>query len=213
VIQKDSTIGPIAIAGISFFLKNAVMFDMSNRTIGYTPFFVAVDNFNGLSVSQAMGPLGVAGVISGSNGVAIQTGASAYLTAANTCTGVTTVAKDGWLGVGGPGSIANSSSVNVNVNGFLDLFHSNGGQAIRSLSGGGNVILGPTTLELTAASGTFSGSINNVYPAGTDPKTTPSLFRSLHRSEMAASSSPAGRRRFPATIITLVRPGLAKPAG
>jgi hypothetical protein len=51
----------------------------------------------------------------------------------------------------------------------LDLFHSNGGQAIRSLSGGGNVILGPATLELTAASGAFSGNIANVYPAGIDP--------------------------------------------
>ncbi len=154
-----------AIGGISFYLKNAVMYDLAHTAIGYTPFYVTVDNFDGLTVSQAMGPVGVAGVIFGQNGVTIQSTSSAYLTAPNTYTGETTVAQGGWLGIGGPGSIAHSS--NVNVDGYLDLFHSSGGQAIRSLSGNGDVILGPTTLELTAASGTFSGRIRNVYPERT----------------------------------------------
>ena len=141
------------------------MYDLQNQAIGYTPFYVTVAPFtNGLTVSQDMGPLGVAGVISGQNGVAINPNGIAYLTAANTYTGATTVAQSAWLGVGGPGSIAASS--NVAVDGTLDLFHSSNAQSIRSLSGGGAVVLGPTTLVLTAASGTFSGGIYNTYAAG-----------------------------------------------
>jgi hypothetical protein len=82
-----------AIGGISFYLKNAVMYDLQNAAIGYSPFFVPVDNFNGLTVSKGMGPLGVAGVISGSTGVTLQRVSSAYLTAANTYTGETTGAE------------------------------------------------------------------------------------------------------------------------
>ena len=154
-----------AIAGLSFYTTNAVMYDLQNAAIGYTPFYVTVAPFtNGLAVSQDMGPLGVAGVISGQNGVAISPNAIAYLTAANTYTGATTVAQSAWLGVGGPGSIAASS--NVAVDGTLDVFHSSNPQSIRSLSGGGAVVLGSTTLVLTAASGTFSGGIYNTYAAG-----------------------------------------------
>ncbi len=154
-----------AIAGLSFYTTNAVMYDLQNMAIGYTPFYVTVAPFtNGLAVSQDMGPLGVAGVISGQNGVAISPNAIAYLTAANTYTGATTVAQSAWLGVGGPGSIAASS--NVAVDGTLDVFHSSNPQSIRSLSGGGVVVLGSTTLVLTAASGTFSGGIYNTYAAG-----------------------------------------------
>ena len=108
-----------AIAGLSFYTTNAVMYDLQNAAIGYTPFYVTVAPFtNGLAVSQDMGPLGVAGVISGQNGVAINPNGIAYLTAANTYTGATTVAQSAWLGVGGPGSIAASS--NVAVDGTLD---------------------------------------------------------------------------------------------
>ena len=61
------------------------MYDLQNQTIGYTPFYVTIASFsNGLTVSQEMGPLGVAGVISGANGVTINQNGAAYLTAANT---------------------------------------------------------------------------------------------------------------------------------
>ena len=58
-----------AIAGLSFYMSNAVMYDLQIQTIGYTPFYVTIASFsNGLTVSQEMGPLGVRGVISGANG-------------------------------------------------------------------------------------------------------------------------------------------------
>jgi subtilase-type serine protease len=50
--------------------------------------------------------------------------------------------------------------------GTLDRSHSSNARSIRTLSGGGAVVLGPTTLVLTAASGTFSGGIYNTYAAG-----------------------------------------------
>jgi subtilase-type serine protease len=156
-----------AIGGISFFTATAVMYDLQNQAIGYTPFYVTVSPFaDGLTVSPDMGPLGVAGVISGQNGVTIKPNGIAYLTAANTYMGPTTVANASWLGVGGPGSISLSS--NVDVDGTLDLFHSTNanGELIRSLSGSGVVVLGPTTLTLTAASGNFSGNIDNLYASG-----------------------------------------------
>jgi subtilase-type serine protease len=164
-VQVKNDAGKEAIAGLSFYTTNAVMYDLQNTAIGYTPFYVTAASFtNGLAVSQDMGPFGVAGVISGANGVTINPNGIAYMTAANTYTGATTVAQAGWLGVGGPGSIAASS--NVGVDGTLDLFHSSNAQSIRPLSGGGAVVLGPTTLVLTAASGTFSGGIYNTYAAG-----------------------------------------------
>ncbi len=152
---------PTAIAGLGFYLQNAVMYDLQNQTIGYTPFYISVDSFAGLDVSAQMGPVGIAGVIYGGNGVTVEANAAAYLTAANTYTGVTEVARTGWLGVGGPGGIAASS--NVNVDGWLDIYHSSNAQQIRSLSGSGIVILGPNTLVLTNASGNFSGQIANFY--------------------------------------------------
>jgi subtilase-type serine protease len=122
-VQVKNDAANEAIAGLSFYTTNAVMYDLQNTAIGYTPFYVTVASFtNGLTVSRDMGPLGVAGVISGQNGVAINPNGIAYLTAANTYTGATMVAQAGWLGVGGPGSIAASS--NVAVDGTLDLFHS-----------------------------------------------------------------------------------------
>ena len=169
VRQSAAGAAGTAIAGLSFYTSNAVMYDLQNQAIGYTPFYVTVTPFsNGLTVSRDMGPLGVAGVISGRNGVTVNSNGIAYLTAANTYPGATTVAQSAWLGVGGPGSIAASS--NLAVDGTLDVFHSSNAQSIRSLSGSGTVILGPTTLVLTAAapaaSGTFSGGIYNTYAAG-----------------------------------------------
>ncbi|MCX2561368.1 autotransporter domain-containing protein [Acetobacter farinalis] len=155
-----------ALYGISFFLHNAVMYDLQRAITGYTPFFVTDTNFtNGLTVTQDMGPLGLAGVISGTNGLTISSGSVAYVTGTNTYTGATTISQNGWLGLGGPGSIAQSSV--VRVNGTLDITRSDGGQSLRSLSGNGQVVLGDNTLVLSGASGTFAGSLRNDYAAGT----------------------------------------------
>ena len=53
--------------------------------------------------------------------------------------------------------------------GTLDLFHASNAQLIRSLSGGGGVVLGPTTLCSRRRSDR-SGSIYNVYAPGDAPK-------------------------------------------
>lgn len=151
--------------GVSFFLQNAVMYDLENAVTGYTPFYVSDYNFtNGLDVSSDMGALGLAGVISGNNGVNIRNGGIAYLTNNNSYTGATTIAEKGWLGIGGPGSISQSSV--VNVNGSFDIAHSDAGQTIRSLSGNGQVVLGDNTLLLSQAQDNFSGSIRDDYAEG-----------------------------------------------
>ncbi|MCP9308625.1 autotransporter outer membrane beta-barrel domain-containing protein [Zymomonas mobilis] len=151
--------------GVSFFLQNAVMYDLENAVTGYTPFYVSDYNFtNGLDVSSDMGALGLAGVISGSKDVNIHEGGIAYLTNNNSYTGATNIAEKGWLGIGGTGSI--SQSAVVNVAGSFDIAHSETGQNIRSLSGSGQVVLGDNTLLLSQAQDTFSGSIRDDYAEG-----------------------------------------------
>lgn len=163
---------PSAINGISFYFHNAVMYDLQNAATGYTPFYVTSDNFkNGLDVTSGMGPLGVAGIISGNAAVTVEHNAIAYLTGANTYTGATNIAANGWLGVGGYGSIASSSV--VRNNGTLDLINSWQGQSAQSLSGNGTVLLGKNTLVLTNANDTFSGAIQNFYTPGSVTQSEP----------------------------------------
>ena len=63
--------GNANILGISFYLQNSVMHDLSDNVIGYTPFFVtdrqslATTAGGPLIVSGASVPLGLAGVVSG----------------------------------------------------------------------------------------------------------------------------------------------------
>ncbi|GFE93478.1 autotransporter outer membrane beta-barrel domain-containing protein [Acetobacter persici] len=165
-----------ALYGLSFFQHNAVMYDLERAVTGYTPFYVTASNFtNGLTITQDMGPVGLAGVVSGTNGLTLETGSVAYLTGTNTYTGATTISQKSWMGVGGPGSIAQSSV--VRVDGTLDITRSDGGQSIRSLAGSGQVVLGDNTLVLSQASGTFSGSLGNYYATGTTlPDAVPALL-------------------------------------
>ena len=100
------------------------------------------------------------GNISGSGGLTISGGAL-YFDGMNSYTGPTTIASGATLGMSFfPQSIAASS--NVVVNGTFDL---NGiGAVIKSLSGSGAVI-GGSSLTITNASGTFSGTIGSDVPA------------------------------------------------
>ena len=158
------TIGPYgdfpngAIYGIGFFFRNAVMYDLANQSTGYTPFYVTDAAIQtGFTVTPAMGPLGLAGTISGSGPFVVATGGIANLSGSNTYTGATQVASGGWLGLAGPGSIAASSG--VYVDGVLDISRAAQATAITSLSGGGLVQLGNNVLMLTQANGTFSGQL------------------------------------------------------
>ena len=151
--------------GIGFFLQNSVLFNLSGQAVGYTPNFVTDTNIVTTStaplvVGSNSVPLGLAGIISGTGGVSITSGGSATLSGANTYTGATSI-SGGFLALAGPGTIAASSGVNVTSGGRFDVSATTAGAAIRSLSGDatGHVALGSQTLALTAANGTFAGTI------------------------------------------------------
>lgn len=147
-----------AIYGISFFMHNAVMYDLANKSTAYTPFFVtAAPITTGFAVTADMGPLGLAGTISGAGPLQIAAGGIADLSGTNTYTGATVVAQGGWLALAGPGSIAASSD--VHVDGIFDISRTWQNTTVQSLSGSGNVLLGDATLDLTNASGTFAGQL------------------------------------------------------
>jgi outer membrane autotransporter protein len=158
------TVGPYggfpngAIYGIGFFFRNAVMYDLQNQATGYTPFYVTDAAITtGFTVTPAMGPLGLAGVISGTGPFTVAAGGIANLSGANTYTGATVVAPTGWLGLAGPGSVAQSSD--VHIDGVLDISRASQATAITSLSGAGLVQLGGNVLMLTHAAGTFAGQL------------------------------------------------------
>ena len=82
--------GNANILGISFYLQNSVMYDLSDNVIGYTPFFVTDANLattagGPLIVSSASMPLGLAGVVSGpGRGSRSCSGGAVQLSATNT---------------------------------------------------------------------------------------------------------------------------------
>jgi autotransporter-associated beta strand protein len=155
--------GDINIIGISFFLQNSVLFDLSDNAIGYTPFFVSDANLattaNGpLVVDGTNIPIGLAGVISGPGGVTVNNGGALQLSATNTYTGPTTINAGGQLLIAGPGSIAASSG--VTNNGLLDISRAWQPVGIQALSGAGQVNLGGQNLTIANGNGgVFSGSI------------------------------------------------------
>ncbi|AND70841.1 hypothetical protein ATSB10_33870 [Dyella thiooxydans] len=166
------TLGPYggfpssAIYGISFFMHNAVMYDLANQSTGYTPFYVTDAPITAaFTATAAMGPLGLAGTISGSGAFTVAGGGVANLSGSNTYTGATLVERGGWLGLAGPGSIAQSSG--AQVDGALDISRTAQATELASLSGGGEVLLGSNVLMLTGASGNFTGRLADGGLSGT----------------------------------------------
>lgn len=157
-----TTRGVRGIVGIGFFLQNSVLYDLSDNVVGYTPFFVtdaalATTAGGPLVIGAGNVPLGLAGVVSGAGGLELESGGVAQLSATNTYTGPTSIAAGARLNIAGPGSIAASSGV-ANA-GLFDISRAWGAVAVQTLTGNGQVYLGPQALVVTNGSGTFSGTI------------------------------------------------------
>lgn len=149
-----------SIAGISFFQQNSVLFDLDHHLTGYTSNFVTdIPITAPWTVGPSLGPIGMAGVVSGAGPLAVLANGSLTLSAVNTYTGATSVAAGGVLALAGPGSIAASSG--VAVDGTLDISRTSAGAAITTLSGNGTVALGGQSLTITAGSGVFGGSLTD----------------------------------------------------
>jgi autotransporter-associated beta strand protein len=96
------------------------------------------------------------GAISGAGGLAIASGTET-LSGTNTYSGDTGIGHGATLALAGAGSIASSRVVD---NGTLDISAARGGAAIKSLTGGGDVLLGANTLTLSAAGDSFGGRMS-----------------------------------------------------
>ncbi|WP_353023504.1 lysozyme inhibitor LprI family protein [Mesorhizobium sp. M1403] len=187
--QSDEEGRDGVIVGIPFFQSNSVMYDLENRTTAYSPYFVSAANFTtdaaaedqvqlnrATSDAGSNGWLGLAGIISGAGDFTIEKDADVRMTGANTYTGTTHIAADGYLTLAGPGSIEHSSR--VMVGGVLNIdqkgnhlkswgvAHSLNDTVIRNLGGKGNVYLGAGRLILTEADGQFDGTIADFDDAG-----------------------------------------------
>ncbi|KAF0104631.1 MAG: YapH protein [Rhodospirillaceae bacterium] len=171
VAQFDArTPGTTNTIGLPFFLQNSVLFDLDNKAVGYTPFFVtdaplATTAGGPLIVTGDNVPLGLAGVISGLGGLQINGGGAVQVSATNTYGGLTSI-FGGQLLISGPGSIASSSG--VQNEGLFDISRAWGAVMIQSLSGTSNgvVSLGGNNLVIANANGTFSGTLGDggYYP-------------------------------------------------
>jgi autotransporter-associated beta strand protein len=152
--------------GVSFYLDNSVLYDLSGRAVAYTSNFVTDQNLttkaaHPLVIDAASPPLGLAGVIAGDGGVTVASGGAATLSNANTYSGATSI-DGGVLALVGPGTISNSSGVGIRNSGVLDISGSGASAVVlQSLSGDATAqaVLGDRTLAVLNGSGTFSGVI------------------------------------------------------
>ncbi|MBC9977900.1 autotransporter family protein [Bradyrhizobium campsiandrae] len=155
--------------GVSFYLENSVLYDLSGRAVAYTSNFVTDQNLTTMTahplvIDAASPPLGLAGVIAGDGGVTIGRGGAATLSNANTYHGATSI-DGGSLALVGPGTIANSSGVGIVNYGVLDISGAGApAVALQSLSGDATaqVVLGDRMLAVLNGSGSFSGVISGV---------------------------------------------------
>ncbi len=180
--QSDEDEGDGIVVGLPFFQSNALLYDLENRTTGYTPYFVTAIDFSTTKGDNRLphlgkvtaeqgseGWLGLAGNLSGSGDFIVEKDAMVRMTGANSYSGMTKIADGGFIHLAGPGSIANSSR--IVVEGALDISqkgnrHKLWGVAdtdndakIRDLSGKGEVHIGTRRLIVTAANGRFDGDI------------------------------------------------------
>lgn len=96
------------------------------------------------------------GVIAGTGGLTVA-GGRETLTGTNLFSGRTTVANGATLALAGTGSIA--ASAGASIAGTLDLAAATGDVALKQLDGSGTVALGNGRLVISAAAGTFAGTV------------------------------------------------------
>lgn len=152
-----------------------MMFDLENRITAFTPYFVTASGFStdaGVNIPHlgvvngdvgSVGWVGLAGNLSGQGDFTIEKDSNVRMTAINTYTGATRIAKDGYLHLAGLGSIEKSAHVFNEGNLFIDqkgaymtqwgVDKSFGDAVIRDISGGGDIVLGSRRLVVTAATG------------------------------------------------------------
>jgi len=156
--------GTLALSGAGSIASSSGVIDNGTFDIGGTTGGTSIANLSGtgiatlgaktLTLTDANGTFD--GTIGGTGALVKQGAGTWTLTAANSYSGATTI-SGGTLALSGVGSIASSSG--VIDNGTLDISGTTNGAAIANLSGAGVATLGAKTLTLTAANGTFSGTI------------------------------------------------------
>ena len=99
------------------------------------------------------------GNMSGAGGLNL-TGGILNLSGVNAYTGSTAISKGAILELSGAGQISQSQEVTIDADSRLNIAYSTSGVSIVNLTGSGNVDLGSQTLTLTAANGSYAGSIN-----------------------------------------------------
>ena len=159
--------GTLALSGTGSIASSSGIIDNGTLSIAGTNAGASITSISGvgavqlgsetLTLTNASGSF--AGIISGSGNLTLA-GGSETLLGGDTYTGLTTISA-GTLSVGSYSALAHSSSVIDNAT--LDISQSGtivGTASLVSLSGSGAVTLGANTLVLTAAAGTFSGTIS-----------------------------------------------------
>lgn len=157
---NDVSTASNSVLGVGIYQQNSFLYDLENRVVGYTSNFVTdVPVTSQFNVGPALGPIGLAGVVSGSDGIQVEAGGLLTLSASNTYTGRTVVDAGGALTLAGPGSVAASSE--LQVDGTLDISRVTAGTAIQTLAGNGTVALGNQTLTITNGSSLFAGTLQD----------------------------------------------------
>jgi autotransporter-associated beta strand protein len=192
-LTKEGDMGMFSVLGLPFFRRNSVMFDVENVTTSYSPFYIIDTPLatgaagTAFTVTPDMGQLGLAGVISGAGGFSVADQGVANLSATNSYTGKTSIAKGGWLGIAGPGSIA--ASAGVANDGTFDISYVDAAVPVTSLSGSGKVALGSKALVVTNANDSFSGAITD---GGDSGETGGMLFMAGGKETLSGVNSYTG---------------------